>query len=99
MSVAGLAGHFRATVIAGEVGVGKPDPRMFRAVLEEMGARAAEAVMVGNSPKRDVAGAQAAGILAVQIERYAPERPDGVVPDALIRNLGELRSIIEQGAG
>jgi len=99
LSVAGLAGHFRATVISGEVGIGKPDPRMFRAVLKEIGAPAAEAVMVGNSPKRDIAGAQAAGILAVQIARYAPERADGIVPHALIRNLGELRSIIEQGAG
>jgi len=54
---------------------------------------------VGNSPKRDIAGAQAAGILAVQIARHTPERADGVVPDALIRNLGELRGIIEQGAG
>ena len=99
LSVAGLAGCFRATVTSGEVGIAKPDPRVFRAVLEEIGARAAEAVMVGNSPKRDIAGAQAAGILAVQIARYAPERADGIVPDALIRNLGELRGIIEQGAG
>ena len=97
LDVSGLGKYFQATLISGEVGIGKPDPRLFYSVLEDLDAHPEEAVMVGNSPRRDVAGAQAAGVLAVQIERGAPERAEGVTPDALIRDLGELRGVIEQG--
>lgn len=97
LEVSGLSRYFEVTLISGDVGIGKPDPRLFHSVLADLEARPEEAVMVGNSPRRDVAGAQAAGVLAVQIERGAPERAEGVTPDALIRDLGELRGVIEQG--
>ena len=53
----GLEPYFDAVVVSGEVGVGKPDPRLFALALDRLGVLPEEAVMVGNSLRSDVAGA------------------------------------------
>jgi putative hydrolase of the HAD superfamily len=45
--------------------------------------------MVGDNPLRDIAGAQQAGLRGVWIDRNGGDTR-GVVPDARIRELGEL---------
>ena len=58
-----------AVVTSAEVGVAKPDPRIFAAALEAVGVRPAAALHVGDDPRRDLAGAEAAGITAVLLDR------------------------------
>jgi putative hydrolase of the HAD superfamily len=86
-----LARRFEAIVISAEVGVGKPDPRIFRAALDALGVANADAVMVGDSLERDVAGARRAGVLSVWLDRAGTAIRGAVVPDARIRSLRELR--------
>ena len=82
-------------VISAEVGVRKPDPRIFRAALEKAGVSAAEAAHVGDLPEEDVAGARAAGIEPFLIDRrkrLTDGRPvEGV---RTIRTLDELAGIL-----
>ena len=61
----GLTGRFDAVVVSGDLGTRKPDPAVFRRALELIGARPDEAVMVGDSPERDIAGAHACGIRGI----------------------------------
>lgn len=89
----GLGHYFDATVISGDVGVAKPNPVIFTALLDQLGAQAHEAVMVGNSVKGDIGGAQALGMKAVLIDRgdiHAPD--DAIKPDLVIKNFDELVS-------
>jgi putative hydrolase of the HAD superfamily len=87
-----LAPHFAATVISAEIEIGKPDPRIFERALAAVGAEADEAVMVGDSLARDVAGAQAAGVRAIWFDRGAARvEPVAPVPDARITSLREVR--------
>nr|WP_117237664.1 HAD family hydrolase [Thermus sediminis] len=73
---AGLGGAFPLTLISGEVGLGKPDPRLFRMALCAFGAGPGEAVMLGDNPERDVQGALLAGIQAVWVDRgHRPPDP------------------------
>jgi putative hydrolase of the HAD superfamily len=65
-------------VISAELGAAKPDPAIFRAALERLGASAGEAVHVGDSVEHDVAGACAAGIEAILVARDGVRAPDGV---------------------
>ena len=58
----GLRGLFAAVADSAAVGVEKPDARLFRWALERLGAAPAEALMVGDSKRRDMAGAQALGM-------------------------------------
>lgn len=65
----GLAGLVDAIVVSAEVGARKPEPLIFRAALERVGAQPASALMVGDSPETDVEGARAAGIRPLLLDR------------------------------
>ena len=61
----GLDKYLDALVTSEEAGIEKPAAKMFTMVLEKLGVTAAEAVMIGDSLSKDVAGAQEAGIRAI----------------------------------
>ena len=87
-----LASRFAAIVVSSDVGVGKPDPAIFHAALDALGVLADDAVMVGDSLERDIAGARRAGLRSVWLDRggdVAGSR--SAVPDARIQTLGQLR--------
>ena len=90
LAAAALAGRFDEIVISAEIGVGKPDARIFHAALDAFGVSAADAVMVGDSLERDVAGARHAGLRSVWLDRGIGDGGP-VSPDARIGALGELR--------
>jgi len=85
-----LGSHFEAIVISAELGVGKPDPRIFRAALDALGVAGADAAVVGDSLERDVAGARRAGVRSVWLDR-AGAALGPVAPDVRIGSLRELR--------
>jgi putative hydrolase of the HAD superfamily len=83
---AGLLPLVDDVVTSAEAGAAKPDPAPFRAGLEAAAVSAAEAVHVGDSPENDVAGAAAAGIRALLLDRGG-ERGD-------IASLAELPAVL-----
>ena len=89
-----LAAHFDAIVISVEVGAGKPDPRIFHAALDALGVASTDAVMVGDSLERDVAGARRAGLRTIWIDRSGAAAAGPIAPDARIRSLSELRDAV-----
>ena len=88
----GLARFFEVMVIEGEFGAGKPDEVVYRAALEGVRSRPAEAWMVGDHLEFDVAGPQRLGVHGVWIDRAGSGLPvaSGVRPDRIIRALTEL---------
>lgn len=91
----GLGIFFDAAVVSGEIGTGKPEPEIFRHLLERLGTAANEALMVGNSLCRDIMGGQRAGLHTCWLALEDEEEPGGLVePDYTIRSLGELPSIV-----
>jgi len=78
-----LAPFVGALVTSEEVGVAKPDRRIFAAALERVGCAADEAVMVGDSWAHDVQGARAAGIAAIWFNRARAPQPDGAAAPQL----------------
>jgi HAD superfamily hydrolase (TIGR01509 family) len=62
----GLEDAFEPTIVAEDVGVGKPDPAPYNAALEALGVRADEAVAFEDSPS-GIASSVAAGIPTVGI--------------------------------
>jgi len=86
----GLAGFFKEAVISGDHGFGKPKPEIFQLLLDRLGASPSEAIMVGNSLDRDVAGANHAGIASVWIHVHGSEGTYKVCPDHRIEQLSEM---------
>ena len=62
-------------LISGEVGVGKPDPAIFRAFLARFGLTAGETVFIDDWD-RNVATASSLGIVAIQFKGAAKLRAD-----------------------
>jgi putative hydrolase of the HAD superfamily len=82
-------------VISGELGVAKPDPAIFREALARAGVEAGEAVFVGDSVEHDMAGARAAGIASVWVNRYGRAWPEsGWRPCREIRSLHEVLAVL-----
>jgi putative hydrolase of the HAD superfamily len=65
----GLDGLLDGVVTSAAIGKRKPDPAVFQAALAIAGCDAADALHVGDSPEEDLAGAEAAGIDALLIDR------------------------------
>ncbi len=90
----GLADFFQAVAVSGEHDIGKPKPEIFHRLLAELGVQANEAVMVGNSLERDIAGARNAGIYAIWIKVPGSEEHAETEPDATIHGLSELPAVL-----
>ncbi len=86
-----LDSWFETIVVSHLEGVEKPDAAIFRAALEQMGAAAADTLHVGDSPELDGAGAAAAGVDWIWVDRHNPAN-DKAIPD-----LGRLPAIVEHG--
>jgi FMN phosphatase YigB (HAD superfamily) len=88
---AGIGRYLSAAVDSEEVRCSKPDPAIFHAALERLSAEAAEAVFIGDSPARDMAGARGVGMRHVLL---AGEAFNGFRPccpgDSRIRRIEEL---------
>lgn len=87
---ANLAQYFNTILISGEVGVGKPDCRIFGLALNALAASPSETAMVGDSLTRDILGAQRAGLKGIWLNRSGSEAADQVTPDVQITSLSQL---------
>lgn len=69
MAAAGLQGLFAQSVwISGEVGVEKPDPRLFEVALQALAVPPTRALYVGDLEEVDGVGARAAGLRFLKAE-------------------------------
>jgi putative hydrolase of the HAD superfamily len=81
-----VAPLFDAIFVEGELGFGKPDPRVFQRALAALRAEPHESLMTGNDLHADILGASRAGIPSVWVDHAragvpasAPARPQRVV--------------------
>ena len=90
-----LASFFETIIISGDHGFGKPDRRIFQLALDRLKVTAHEAVMIGDSLNRDIAGARDAGIRTVWINRHHRTLTDThPIPDVELTNLRDLPTIL-----
>ena len=87
-----LAQYFDHIFIEEELGVGKPDERVFRTALEKLKATPGESCMVGDDLERDIAGAQKLGIFTVWVDLKKTGLPpkSSIKPDHIISSIIEL---------
>ncbi|MCO5176159.1 MAG: HAD family hydrolase [Thermomicrobiales bacterium] len=89
-----LTAHFPVIVVSEEVGVWKPDPRIFAIALERSGHRPEDAIYVGDSIEHDIPGAHAAGMRSVWMTRRERAWTGGEPPDAVVASLQELLPLL-----
>jgi putative hydrolase of the HAD superfamily len=78
----GLAERLDFSVFSSEVGVRKPDPRIFKCALEALGVEPERALFVGDRLYEDIRGAAELGMTTMQALWFrADEHPEGGEPD------------------
>jgi len=87
----GLEKYFHCVFTAKELGVRKPSPAFYHAVMRETGCGASEAVMVGDDYQNDITVAKQAGLWTVWYNPTAAPSPrSDRLHDAEIRTMSEL---------
>jgi putative hydrolase of the HAD superfamily len=87
----GLSAMLDGIVSSADVGLHKPDPRIFQLACAKLGVEPEDAVHVGDHHYADIVGASAVGMVPVMIDRYDAER------DGAIATLDELDDAVEWG--
>jgi len=90
----GIQKLFDAVVVSGDVGIHKPDVRLFDKLLHELNTSADKAIYVGNSFHIDIIGAHDAGMWSIWVNPDGEKEPEQSVADITIADLGELRRIL-----
>jgi putative hydrolase of the HAD superfamily len=96
INAVGIGRYFKEIIIAGEIGFGKPDIRIFQLTLSRLNLRPEQVWMVGDNLKRDLQGAQALGMKTVWLNRDGKPGDEDIIPDMAITNLAQLAEIIHQ---
>jgi 2-haloalkanoic acid dehalogenase type II len=99
-----LRPYFEVILSSAAYGIRKPNPRIFRHVLEAMDVPPGRAVMVGDTLGADILGARNAGLRSVWVTRRAdtPGNRDHaatIQPDAQIAALAELPAVLAAWEG
>lgn len=96
---AGLAPHLDAWTSSEAARSCKPHPAIFERALGVAGARAGEAVFVGDSPEHDIAGARRLGLRTILIRDGELENPgagagEAGTPDHVVEDLREIPELL-----
>jgi HAD superfamily hydrolase (TIGR01549 family) len=90
-----LEDAFDEIFIADEVGMVKPDVRLFRLAAERLGVAPERCAMVGDRYDRDITGAHDAGMFAIWMNVRNERVPVGRrPPDATVKKITEVEALL-----
>lgn len=96
-----LRDYFETIVISADLGIRKPDPRIFEVAMQRTGTTPVSSVMVGDSLSADILGAHRAGLRGIWITRRS-EHPNNALfrfsisSDAEVKTLAEIPALLER---
>lgn len=95
LNALGIGSYFKVVAISGEVGAGKPSVEIFAEAARRAGVASREVAHIGDSLESDVAGARAAGMVAIWLNRGRQElQPHHPQPDFVVASLGEVAALL-----
>lgn len=99
----GIGQYFHHREVSGTHGFRKPDVRLFLRCCEDLGVAPDECIMVGDRIDNDMVPARTLGMRTVlyRTGRHAAQEPRSAdeVPDAEVRNVAGLRTVLEMMLG
>ncbi|MEZ6196087.1 MAG: HAD-IA family hydrolase [Planctomycetota bacterium] len=90
-----------AVFFTDEVGIGKPNPKLYLRACEEVGVEPARTMYVGDHPTHDIDAANAAGMITVWHHREGRHLgvPGRTEPDHLVYNFLDLLGVLQDHYG
>ena len=94
----GVTDFFEHIVVSADVRTRKPNPEIFQITLNRMSLRPIETVYVGDDIRRDIMGAQNAGMRAIWFRPGgdSTSADDKIIPDATVADLPQVISLAER---
>lgn len=86
--------YFNEVVISGAFGKGKPDPSIFRYVLEKVETTAEQSLMIGDNLMTDILGSSQVGMRSIWINRENKPKHDEIQATYEISHLDEILPIL-----
>ena len=87
----GIRELFTAVIISADTGYRKPNPLIFKKILDAMHLEPADILFVGDTPLDDVLGSKGVGMHSAWIRTRGHELPENIpTPDIIISDLAEL---------
>ncbi len=92
----GIFNLFNVMAFSDEIGVSKPDRRMFDYVLKECRIEPNEAIHIGDLLRTDIAGASNAGMRSVHFRKeiFIKEEPGTAVPSFVADNAEDIPELV-----
>jgi HAD superfamily hydrolase (TIGR01662 family) len=92
--------YFDRIITSAAAGIRKPNPRIFRPLLDEWKIPPDRVAMVGDTLGADILGAHNAGMFAIWVTRRADTagnraHRDTIFPDAVIESVGDLPAFLK----
>ncbi|MAB81234.1 MAG: haloacid dehalogenase [Planctomycetes bacterium] len=90
--------HPKAVFISEQIGISKPNPKLYAQALADLELAPGEVMYVGDNPTHDIAPPQSLGMIAVWAKRAAKDGLEGtgIEPDHVVENFDELRTILRE---
>jgi putative hydrolase of the HAD superfamily len=90
--------HQKSIFISHQVGISKPNPKLYQRACIDLNLRPSECVYVGDNPLMDVDPANEIGMITVQVQRE--DRFRNIVgqssPDHIIQNFWDLAEVLRE---
>ena len=93
MRTAGIYGYFNTIILSEDIGVNKPNIKLFEHALERAGATVDESIMIGDMFETDIAGARNAGIDQIYYNPKGKEN-NPFTPTYTVNDLLQIKEIL-----
>lgn len=88
-----IAKYISDIIVSEEVGIAKPNPRIFDILLQNYNLNATEVIMIGDSLEKDIQGAKNANIKSIWYNPKDKNNNSNIMPDYEIKSLLELKHL------
>ena len=80
-------------IVSEEVGLAKPNPIIFKTLLQNNNINSSEAIMIGDSLEKDIQGAKNANMKSIWYNPKEKNNNTNIIPDYEIKSLLELKHL------
>ncbi len=89
----------RAIFISEQIGISKPNPKLYALAVQDLGLDPMEVMYVGDSPEHDIAPPKSIGMITVWARRAAKRGLEGIQPDHTVDDFDQLLEILRTRYG
>jgi len=89
----------RAIFISDQIGISKPNPKLYQTALRELGLEPGEVMYVGDNPAGDIAPPGSLGMITVWARAAAKSELRDETPDHVIESFADMRRLLRETYG